>query len=105
LQSNLNQSPQSALIAFDNKAGCGILHQSSKQQPQTENTMNSTTASRDAYLSIIRDAVRLPVPGLVKIYQVEQFDDFGRTQAVIIRSTEAVDSAGDVTWFHCEVGA
>jgi len=40
LQSNLNQSPQSALIAFDNKAGSGILHQSSKQQPQTENTMN-----------------------------------------------------------------
>ena len=61
-------------------------------------TMTPVTATRDAYAVIIRDAVRLPVPGLLKSYQVQQFDDFGNSSTVIIRSTEHVSESGDVTW-------
>jgi len=60
--------------------------------------MTTTTANRDAYKSIIRDAVCLLVPGLLKSYQVQQFDDFGNSLTVIIRSTEHVNEAGEITW-------
>lgn len=69
----------------------------------TINPMTTTTASREAFISIIRDAVRLPVGGLIKSYRAVQFDDFGNSIEVIIRSTEQVNQSGEVTWSECVV--
>ena len=77
-----------------------ILHPSDTNTAnQTRNeTMTTTTASREVFSAIIRDAVRLPVAGLIKSYRAVQFDDFGNSVVVIIRSTEQVNESGDVTW-------
>ena len=69
----------------------------------TINPMTTTTASREVFSAIIRDAVRLPVAGLIKSYRAVQFDDFGNSVVVIIRSTEQVNESGDVTWSECVV--
>ena len=56
------------------------------------------TASVESYKAIIRDAVRLPVPGIIKSYKAIQYDDCGNKIVVIIRSTEYVNESGDVRW-------
>jgi hypothetical protein len=59
---------------------------------------STNTASVEAYRSVIRDAVRLPVAGLFKSYRTTQWDDFGNSMMVIIRSTERVSANGEITW-------
>lgn len=61
-------------------------------------TSSITTYSMEAYRSLIRDAVRLPAPGLIRSYRAVQYDDFGNSFGVLIRSTEHVNENGEVTW-------
>lgn len=60
--------------------------------------MEHMTASRESYKAIIRNAVRLPIPGLIKSYRSVEYDDAGNTQVVFIRSTEHPNENGEITW-------
>ena len=76
----------------------GIVRHTTTSHGKRLMTSSTTTASVEAYESLIRDAVRLPVPGLIKSYRAVQYDDFGNSFAVLIRSTEHVSENGEVTW-------
>ena len=60
--------------------------------------MESTTAARETYNAMIQHAVRLPIPGVLKTYRTTEFDDFGNSQVVFIRSTEHANENGEITW-------
>ena len=69
----------------------------------TISSIETMTDSRETYNAIIRDAVRLPVAGLIKSYKAVEYDDFGNTVAVFIRSTERPNENGEITWTQATV--
>jgi hypothetical protein len=74
-----------------------------KTMQATISSIETMTASRETYNAIIRDAVRLPVAGLIKSYKAVEYDDFGNTVAVFIRSTERPNENGEITWTQATV--
>ena len=70
---------------------------------KTISPIEMITGSRDAYQAVTRDAVRLPIPGVVRWFHVVDYDDFGNKITAIISSTEWPNSDGSVSWTRAEV--
>ena len=71
--------------------------------PATFSNTENYTASREIYNATIRHADRIPALGLIKSYRSTEYDDFGNTEVVFIRSTERPNENGDITWTETKV--